>query len=474
MSGTTSRKRIRTVSPSETDQTMAFIPGLADEPVSLYTAQIDLERLRQDTYPYSNPKKCEREDTKHGYASDGGFVVSDSDSGVESDSGSEIEEVLPTPPKHRLVLKSGRPIIPLLSSDSEEEVEEEVEEEDPPRRPTRIRQPPKQFESIKMIRTDQVEWEDEVEDSPRRPTRIKQVKIKVKIQQSISKFGSKLFEQFRESLKHHRLNPPVFSKEMVEIWTQTIQRTVRDTGYEDEDNNLMKPRKGSPRELISLQERIGMIEKFHELSRRQWVNTVPLDALMSVHPKRVKYKLKDLITRACYTCHMVVTNLKKIKEDEVLDLYTMDGHGRWVYILLLMFIKHNLLLRVRLIVVDIDEAVHEWHDAFFPRGIVCIHGDIFDVIKKRDQTRPFTTTLNFCGLGSKEFGIREKILDHIKIHGFEKCNLYFNNSREAMYSNVDLFEKLPRDNFQHQYNGGWMYAGFNYQKGKDVIKQFAL
>ena len=115
MSGTTPRKRIRTVSPCDADQTMAFIPGLADEPVSLYTAQVDLERLKEDKpktnfNPYSNPKKREREDTKHGYASDGGFVVSDSDSGVDSDSGSEIEEVLPTPPKRRLLLKKGKPI----------------------------------------------------------------------------------------------------------------------------------------------------------------------------------------------------------------------------------------------------------------------------------------------------------------------------------------------------------------------------
>jgi hypothetical protein len=81
---------------------------------------------------------------------------------------------------------------------------------------------------------------------------------------------------------------------------------------------------------------------------------------------------------------------------QIKNIITMDGHGRF---LLTLLQKLDLLANdIKIIIVDIDPIVNQWHKLFFPNSIDCIESNIFN-FKPSNNTVVY---MNFCGIGGKK------------------------------------------------------------------------
>lgn len=134
-------------------------------------------------------------------------------------------------------------------------------------------------------------------------------------------------------------------------------------------------------------------------SRLEWIKNIKYNHLFEKNKnnKIDKRKLIDQIERATKLVEMINDH------DEVV---LMDGHGRFIFLLLLiLFIKKpEKAERIKIIVIDnfVDknkiQTVTEWHKLFFPRSIVSKQDSIYNY----KPTNSRLVYLNFCGIGGKK------------------------------------------------------------------------
>ena len=97
----------------------------------------------------------------------------------------------------------------------------------------------------------------------------------------------------------------------------------------------------------------------------------------------------------------------------------MDGHGRqWLATLLELQSRGYDLEKVHLRIVDIDDAVNEWHKLFFPSSYTTVVRSTPDKggIYKEDVPEKGILYMNFCGLGGTN-AILESRLKEFKASG---------------------------------------------------------
>lgn len=158
----------------------------------------------------------------------------------------------------------------------------------------------------------------------------------------------------------------------------------------------------------------------------EWIEVWGRDILYTGFKDEV---IKDQRTRA--------TNIVDMIDDQRLGdqdftITMMDGHGRqWLATLLELKNRNYNLKKVHLRIVDIDDAVNDWHELFFPSSYTTVvrstpeEGGIY----KEDVPERGILYMNFCGLGGtndilktrlKEFkasGVLSKTLVSISSRG---------------------------------------------------------
>ena len=117
----------------------------------------------------------------------------------------------------------------------------------------------------------------------------------------------------------------------------------------------------------------------------------------------------------------------------------MDGHGRqWLATLLELQSRGYDLEKVHLRIVDIDDAVNDWHELFFPSSYTTVIRSTPDEggIYKEDVPEKGILYMNFCGLGGtnailesriKEFqeaGVLSKTIVSISSRGGDNPDTY--------------------------------------------------
>jgi hypothetical protein len=145
--------------------------------------------------------------------------------------------------------------------------------------------------------------------------------------------------------------------------------------------------------------------------RRYTMNEVVNGRTITVDASEVQ---DDLDTRAKYLFNILYKN------QNIENLYILDGHGRFLFYLLhyifsntgLFMISSTQKRRLVIHVVELDHVVHEWHEHFFPKEVVLdfleIHiknhlGNILDYLKgslDNNDTNSFYY-LNFCSFGTE-------------------------------------------------------------------------
>ena len=147
---------------------------------------------------------------------------------------------------------------------------------------------------------------------------------------------------------------------------------------------------------------------------------------------------------------------KKMEDSHVHKIILMDGHGRLVYSLLSK-IKERQALNVdsvEVTLVDIDQDVHEWHQAFMPMA-KNIYGSIFDQKPSEDVVM----YLNFMGLGGA--GQNEKLLEWLQKYEKERSRVVLSFSARGG-ENPETEAKLQKDLKAHKVSGRGFFRTFDW------------
>ena len=90
----------------------------------------------------------------------------------------------------------------------------------------------------------------------------------------------------------------------------------------------------------------------------------------------------------------------------------MDGHGRTVFCLISALLDLGVLFEAmvnKIIVIELDECVHEWHTKFLPEGVISINDDIFrimnDIMCEGITIRPIESRNDFCWVSGSNYGV---------------------------------------------------------------------
>jgi len=87
-----------------------------------------------------------------------------------------------------------------------------------------------------------------------------------------------------------------------------------------------------------------------------------------------------------------------VDNPQIHEIHTMDGHGRFLFVLLQTIIRRipQRLNTLKLIFHDVDPDVTAWQGLFFPNGLCSsVTSDIFEVERSPNRL----IYMNFCGLG---------------------------------------------------------------------------
>lgn len=128
----------------------------------------------------------------------------------------------------------------------------------------------------------------------------------------------------------------------------------------------------------------------------------------------------------------------------------MDGHGRTVFCLISALLNLGVSFEAminKIIVIELDEWVHEWHTKFLPEGVISIRDDIFhimnDIMCGGITIRPYMSPKDFCWISGNDEGV-------VTITSVSDVVLYANFCGILQQdSNLDNLRKYIFDRIKH-------------------------
>ncbi len=152
--------------------------------------------------------------------------------------------------------------------------------------------------------------------------------------------------------------------------------------------------------------KVEALKKLQSLGLREWVRCVG-SVIWDVLEKNVETIYCDQYKRA-------ETILLKMNENRQTTLYLMDGLGRFLSLLIKK--AFAMKMKIKLILVELDKAHHEFHKSFITSipedglSIEFLHADICDVAE-RVSAKEFVYA-NFCSLPSN--AARDRVIELTK------------------------------------------------------------
>jgi len=150
--------------------------------------------------------------------------------------------------------------------------------------------------------------------------------------------------------------------------------------------------------LLSAYRMEGVLPRFATMSKKDWVEW--MEQFVHFFFKDNGELFSEMMMRATKLVDLVV------EHKETKDVVFMDGHGRFTWCFLKVLGDRGLLDSYRIHIVDIDETVCHFHEAFFPSGIHILHQDVF----RLERHSRIVYYLNFCGTA----GMREDIVEFVR------------------------------------------------------------
>jgi len=110
----------------------------------------------------------------------------------------------------------------------------------------------------------------------------------------------------------------------------------------------------------------------------------------------------DIAQRAVYMAAQINAAVGRLPPGTMLPVRFMDGHGRFLVLLLIQLVRlGNPLNRVQIVLVDIDPGVVAYHRQVFPiASITHIQGSVTVIPTAMPAIHPIVY-MNFCGIASQ-------------------------------------------------------------------------
>ncbi len=192
-------------------------------------------------------------------------------------------------------------------------------------------------------------------------------------------------------------------------------------------------------DINALKARGNLLNKIKKCTRLEWLKNVSVLDLYWKINRGLESKLRDLKRRAEELVNHVLTN-------GIEELVIMDGHGRFLFMFLLILfgrdqVKFNSL---KVTVVDIFEdsqgrdVITQFHKLAYPQDIKSIQKDMFTFKTTKKRMLYF----NFCGIGGEE-GVKMfiKYLNDIGPRTKTPVMISYSVERKG-YLSKEAFERL--------------------------------
>jgi hypothetical protein len=214
------------------------------------------------------------------------------------------------------------------------------------------------------------------------------------------------------------VNPWTPSEEEIERCAEPIHRAISFWNSLNESSNLMTKRREMIRWIIENLSRsenslmpteaqfvvlnhLREMMEWTEFSNSEWLDLMGDGSILFDQLNAATSIMQDQMDRADAV-------IDQMMHDNVRNLRTMDGHGRFLYCFLKRLQQRNQNIDEWTIdLVDIDNAVNGWHSWFMPEGVLVDDGNILDL-----TDIDLSATLiyfNFCGLQGQEDEVHEAI-----------------------------------------------------------------
>ncbi len=152
-------------------------------------------------------------------------------------------------------------------------------------------------------------------------------------------------------------------------------------------------------DVNALKARRNLLNKISKSSRLEWIKNVSVLDLYWKINRGLETKLRDLKRRAEELVNHVMTN-------GIEELVIMDGHGRFLFIFLLLLFgrDQNKFKSLKITVTDIFEdkqgrdVITQFHKLAFPKDIKSVQKNMYTFKTTKKQMLYF----NFCGIGGVE------------------------------------------------------------------------
>ncbi len=228
---------------------------------------------------------------------------------------------------------------------------------------------------------------------------------------------------------HHRLCPPIvdaLTEVQVQGYTirkadvnERVHRIIYADGLVDTMNQLQPNQKqiqALDKEVIPTTVPDGtkiFAELLQNCTNTEWIQLMEtaLDILFS-GVNSTSSKKEDQIERAKAIANLMAGGEARRIDDQRTTIILMDGHGRFLYLLMkeLQTISEELLNRCKFFVYDINATVTEWHKKFFPRSCTSKTLNILnmnplelvDPNPESERNLKNILYLNFCGIGPQK------------------------------------------------------------------------
>ena len=152
-------------------------------------------------------------------------------------------------------------------------------------------------------------------------------------------------------------------------------------------------------DVNALKARSNLLNKISKSSRLEWIKNVSVLDLYWKINRGLESKLRDLKRRAEELVNHIMTN-------GIEELVIMDGHGRFLFMFLLILFARdqNKFNTLKITVVDIFEdrqgrdVITQFHKLAFPKDIKSIQKNMYTITTTKKRMLYF----NFCGIGGVE------------------------------------------------------------------------
>lgn len=167
--------------------------------------------------------------------------------------------------------------------------------------------------------------------------------------------------------------------------------------HPNRDNNSFQP---SKTQLNNLKYIFGNF--WSQLSTEEWFSFVTKKNMFPSTWLKGEVYFSDQMKRANLIVDEIINNPKL---EQVVGL---DGHGSWQFCFWTCMYKAKELGRlgknrkIRVVVIDFDRDVDQWHRSFLSKDTLCIFGNLFDLIGTLSNASVLSKSVyyfNFCGLG---------------------------------------------------------------------------